>query len=111
MNQRIRRAVMSRLGLVFDFEFRNNALSQHLAELNAPLVERVYVPDHALGEDTMLIKRNELAQGIWCQLLDQNCVRRVVAFENTVWKERIDRAFSFDFLRRFTEGQCFGLGK
>src|SRR5580700_6635417 len=59
----------------------------------------------------MLIKRNQLAQGIWCELLDQNRVRRAVTFENTVWNERIGRAFSFGFLRRFTESQGFGLGE
>src|ERR1700722_4353345 len=72
---------MLKLGLCFGFQFRDNPL------------------------------RYQLAQGIWCELLDENRVRRAVTFENTVWNERIGRAFSFDFLRRFTEGKCFGLGK
>jgi hypothetical protein len=59
----------------------------------------------------MLVKRDQLAQGIRCELLHQNGVRRTVTFENTVWNERIGRAFSFDFLRRFTESKCLGLGK
>src|SRR5690625_4277452 len=35
---------------------------QLLAELHAPLVERVHVPDHALAEHLMLVQREEHAQ-------------------------------------------------
>ncbi len=41
------------------FQFRDDALGQHLAQLNAPLVERINVPNHALREDTVLVKRDE----------------------------------------------------
>ena len=35
---------------------------EHLAELDPPLVERVDVPDHALGEDAVLVERDERAE-------------------------------------------------
>ena len=33
-----------------------------LAELHAPLIERVHVPDHALHVDLVLVERDELAE-------------------------------------------------
>ena len=53
---------MLELGWCLRFEFRNDALGQHLAKLHSPLVERVNVLDDALSEDRVLIKRDELAE-------------------------------------------------
>ena len=50
---------MSEHGRCLALQFGNNALSQYLAQLDAPLVERINVPNHALGEDAMLVKRDE----------------------------------------------------
>jgi hypothetical protein len=38
-------------GLRLALEFRDDALSQYFAQLHAPLVEGVDVPDDALGEN------------------------------------------------------------
>jgi hypothetical protein len=38
---------------------RSSGTRQHLAELHAPLVERVHVPDHALHEDLVLVERDQ----------------------------------------------------
>ena len=38
------------------------ALGEHLPQLDAPLVERVDVPDGALREDAVLVERDELAE-------------------------------------------------
>ena len=38
------------------------ALRELLAELDAPLVERVDVPDRALGEDAVLVERHQRAE-------------------------------------------------
>jgi len=43
-------------------EFRNDALGERFAELDAPLIERVDPPDRALSEDDVLIKRDKLAE-------------------------------------------------
>ena len=42
---------MAERGLCLALELRDNALGQHLAKLDAPLVERVDLPDGALSED------------------------------------------------------------
>src|SRR5713226_8827812 len=67
-DQVVRRAVMGERGLrlVVDlrpaFEFQNDALGQHLAQLDAPLVEGVDAPDGALGENAVLVESDELAE-------------------------------------------------
>ena len=53
---------MPELGLFLAFQFRDDALGKHLSQLDAPLVERINLPDGALGEHAMLIKRDELPQ-------------------------------------------------
>src|SRR3990172_8821547 len=61
-DQGVRRAVVAEPGLRLALELREDALRQHLAELHAPLVERVDLPDGALGEDRVLVERDELAE-------------------------------------------------
>ena len=46
---------MSKRGFLRAFEFRNNALGQHLSKFHTPLVERVDLPDNALGENTVFV--------------------------------------------------------
>ena len=53
---------MSEFRFCLGFQFRNNALGQHLAQFDAPLIERIDVPDRALGEDTVLIKCDKFAE-------------------------------------------------
>src|SRR4051794_26998094 len=43
--------VVGELRLALRLELGDDPLGEHLAELDAPLVERVDVPDHPLGED------------------------------------------------------------
>ena len=53
---------MPELGLFLAFQFRDDALGKHLSQFDAPLVERINLPDDALGEHAMFIKRNEFPQ-------------------------------------------------
>lgn len=46
----------------FAFKFRNDALRQHFAQFDSPLVERVNVPNGPLGKDIVLVKRDKLAE-------------------------------------------------
>src|SRR5262245_20713418 len=96
-------------GFRLAFELRNNALRQDLAQLNAPLVEWVNVPDDALSEYSVLIQRNELAQRFRREPLGQYHVRRTVALKDPVWRQPCGRALSFDLFRRLPERQCLGL--
>ena len=102
---------MRQRGFRLALEFRDDALGQHLAKLDAPLVEGVDLPDGALGEDRMLVKSDELAESFRRQLVGQDGVRRAVAFEDAVRDEPVRRALGFDLLRRFSERQRFGLGE
>src|SRR6266446_689360 len=102
---------MAQSRLWLTLEFRYDALSQHFAQLNAPLVERVDIPDNALGEDVVLVESDELAQRFRREPFGEDRVRRAVALEDAVGHEPIRRALSFDLLGRLAEGQRFGLSE
>src|SRR6266446_4627986 len=102
---------MAQSRLWLTLEFRYDALSQHFAQLNAPLVERVDIPDNALGEDVVLVESDELAERFRRELFGEDRVRRAVALEDAVGHEPLRRALSFDLLGRLTEGQRFGLSE
>ena len=53
---------MRELGFVLTLKFGNDALGQHFAQLHAPLVEGIYIPNRALSKDRVLIERDEFAQ-------------------------------------------------
>jgi hypothetical protein len=61
-------------GLCAGFQFPDDALSEHLSELDAPLIERVDVPDDALGENAVFIKRHQLPERSRRQLFEENGV-------------------------------------
>ena len=46
------------------FQFAEDLLGEDFAQLHAPLVEGVDVPDDALGEDAVLVEGDELAEGL-----------------------------------------------
>ena len=95
---------MTESGLWLALEFRDNALGQYLAQLHTPLVKRVDVPDNALGEDCMLVKGDELAEGVRCEPFGEDRIRRTVAREDAMRHEPIGRTLGFDLLGRFPEG-------
>src|SRR5262245_29449277 len=102
---------MAENGLWLALEFRDDALSQHFTQLHTPLVERVDVPDNALGEDCMLIQGDELAERFRREPFGKERIRRAVALEDAMRHEPIRRALGFYFLRCLAEGQRFGLGE
>ena len=102
---------MAELRLRRRFQFRDDSLGEHFAQLDAPLIEAVDVPDHALHEDRVLVERDQLAEHRRRQLLGENRVRRPIAGEHAMRHEPIRRAFGLHFLRRFAEGQRLGLGE
>jgi len=58
----VRRAIVFEPGRGFALQFGHNSLGQRLAQFHAPLVKRVNVPNRALREDAVFVKRDELAQ-------------------------------------------------
>ena len=110
-DQVVRRTVVGERGFRLGFEFRDDALGQDFAELDAPLVEGVDLPDGALGEDRMFVKSDELAESFRRQLGGQDGVRRAVALEDAVGDEPVWRSLGFDLLRSLSERQRLGLGE
>src|SRR5271166_1054127 len=102
---------MTKLGFCLALEFRDDALGKGLAQLDAPLIERVDVPDGALREDTVLIKCDKLAERLRRELFGQDGVRRAVALEDPVRHEPVWRALGLDLLGRLAEGQRLSLGE
>ena len=84
---------------------------QYLAELNTPLVERVDVPDGALGKCTVLVEGDELAERCGCQPRQQKRVGRTVALEGAVGHKPIGRSFAADLLSRLAKGERLALGE
>src|SRR5665213_1541858 len=58
--------------LIRVFESWDNALGQHFAEFDAPLIEGIDLPDRALRKDVVLIERNQFAERFWRQPLGQD---------------------------------------
>ncbi len=57
---------------------------EFLAELDAPLIERIYAPDDALHKHLVLIESNELAKDFRGQLIEVNRIAGPVAFVNPI---------------------------
>src|SRR5713101_4791401 len=70
----IGRTVMRELRLVATLKLRDDAVGQHLPQLDAPLVERIDIPDSALHEDLMLVERDQLSQRLRCQRSEERRV-------------------------------------
>src|SRR5690348_5757031 len=93
----------------FAFKFGNDPLGQHLAEFHAPLIKRIKIPDDALREHDVLIKRHEIAENFGRQSVGENYVRRTIALENAMRHQPGGSAFSFDFGGSFPKRQRLGL--
>src|SRR5882724_1382272 len=108
-NQVVGGAIVLERGFGRTFEFRNDALRQDLAQLNAPLIERIDVPDDTLCENRVLVESNELAQRLRREPLSHDGVRRAIAFKDAVRHQPIWRAFSLHLLGRLAKGERFCL--
>src|SRR5215510_406943 len=100
---------MAEARLCLALEFRNNALGQHLAQLDAPLIEGVNIPDRPLRENGLFVEGDEFAEDFRGESLGEDRIRWTVALEYTGGYERIRCSFCLYILRRFAEGQCLSL--
>src|SRR5262245_58529233 len=98
-------------GLCLALQFRNNALSQHFAQLHAPLIEGVDGPDDTLRKDVVLIESDKLAEGLGREPISEDRVRWPIAFEDAMRHEPLGRALSRDLVGSLAKRQRFGLGK
>jgi len=71
-------------GVVPAGDLGGGALGQRLAQLHAPLVERIDVPDHALHEYAVLVQRDQCAQRVRRESFGEDGVARPVALERAV---------------------------
>ena len=111
-DQIVGRAVVLELRLGRALELGDDALGQDLAQLHAPLIEGIDLPDRALGEDAVLVEGDELAQGARRQACPAaGCVGRPVALEDPVRHQPVRRAFGLHLLGGLAEGQRLGLGE
>src|SRR6267142_2579956 len=91
-DERVRRAVVAEGRLRRALELGDDALRELLPELDAPLVERVDVPDYALREHAVLVERDERPERLRRELLGENHRRRPVALERPVRHEPLGRS-------------------
>ena len=110
-DQVIRGTVVGQRRLLLRLQLRDDALGQHLAEFNPPLVEGIHVPDDALRVDDMLVERHQAAERPGCEPVSQNRVRRPIALERLVRHQPFIGSFPPDLIRRFAEGKGFSLRK
>ena len=101
------RGVVREGGLLLGDEFAHDLLREDLAELDAPLVEGVDVPDDALDEDLVLVERDERAEREGRELVGEQRVRRAVAGEGLLRDKRLGDALGADFIGRLAEAISF----
>ena len=92
-------------------QIAENALRENLAELNAPLIVAVDVPDYALDENLVLVKSDERTERLRRELIGQKRIRGLVALEGLERDELLLDALLGAFLGRLTECESLGLGE
>src|SRR6476659_3053420 len=70
-DQSVGGAVVAELGFLGALELGDDPLRERLPQLHAPLIEGVDLPDGALGEDAVLVERDQFAERSRRQLLEQ----------------------------------------
>lgn len=91
------------------YEFRQDTARELLAQLHAPLIEAVDIPDDPLHEDLVLVQRNQAAQGMGCHLPEQEGIAGAVAIEDAIGQNARVRSLSPCLLRCFPVHQCLRL--
>lgn len=100
-----------RTACIRSLELLLNVLSKNLTQLNAPLVERVDVPDGTLGECQVLVESNESSQGSRGDLLGEDGSGWSVTKESLMRHQGISGILSLDLLGGLSDHQSFGLSE
>src|SRR5215471_328414 len=105
------RAVVLESGLRARFQLADDALGEHLAQLDAPLVEGIDAPDRPLGEHGMLVEGHELAERLRGEPVEEDGVGRPIALEDPMRHQAIRSALRLHLGWRLAEGQRLRLGE
>ena len=101
---------MRERGLVRRLELGNDAARELLAELDAPLIEGVDVPDGGLREDAVLVERDQLAERLRGEALREQRRARAVALEAAVRRRaRSGRSLGAHLRLGLAEGERLAL--
>ena len=97
------------VGRAFALQFRQDCVGQLLAQLHAPLVKGIDVPDHALHEHLVLIQRQQRAQHLRRHAPIEQAGARPVAGKNLVGQQFFQRLTAQALLFQFSASLHLGL--
>ena len=96
---------------VFILQFLSDAAREHFAEFDAPLIERIDLPDCPLRKNTLLIKSDKGTEGVGCEALGKYRISGTITLKTAMRAKPVRDTFGFDFIFRFSESKRLGLGK
>src|SRR6266581_1951202 len=102
-DQRVGRAVVRERGIDGAGNFRRRTLGQRLAELHAPLIEGVDVPDRALHEHAVLVECDQRAERVRREPLAKDGVAWPIALEAAMWNQVVGCSLGLHFLGGLSE--------
>ena len=88
-----------------------DAACEHFAEFDAPLIERIDLPDCPLRKNTLLIKSDKGAEGVGCEALGKYRIGGTITLKTAMRAKPVRDTFGFDFIFRFSKSKRLGLGK
>jgi len=71
------------------FKFGNNSIRQGLSQLDSPLIERIDVPYHTLGEHAVLIQGNQASERSRAKAFRHNRICRTIALKRAMRDQMI----------------------
>ncbi len=92
-------------------ELAINIFGQYFAELYAPLIERIKLPNGALDEYFVLVEGDELAKSVRRELRYEQRSARVIAGKGFMRHEIIRYIFGAHLIGGFAESEGFCLGQ
>src|SRR5260370_12187279 len=102
---------MDQSRLISALKLRDDPVCQYFAEFDAPLVERIDVPDSTLDKNLVLIECNQLTQRLWCQPCSENGVRWMISLKGAVWNLEGCNTVCHNLFCRLPKCQGLGLSE
>ena len=92
-------------------QFPHNALGQRLAQFDAPLVERIYIPDRPLRKDAVFIEGDQSTKVCGVRRSARRVLVGRLPSKLRCGHNQSGCSLGFYFIRGFAERQCLGLGE